>query len=400
MHTHTARLTIRNLIAVAMLSLSSGEAAAAFSTEELACRSAITTGASKLASAAYKAVATCHKRRDRSADAAATDCNDIGQADAVKMAVARAVDKLASTVGGDADRCSGSFPEDLGYYNCPSPCDTEVPAIETFSDVAECVSCLVQERTTAITTDALGSPAPPLEAIDAKCHSALAKSQGKQLARVLKTRNKCQYIAEKTAGVEDLASCTGGADADGDAAIGLARSKAESVVAVACQPADLDNLDSCDGASLSGLQACVLDGADSAGEDLFAAFHGLGTAGPTTTVPPTTTTMPPPATWTVVQGILETNCGGCHTNSSVSGGLGGLDDYDAGYANLVNADSSCGSTSYDKRVLPGDSASSLLMRKLDWTHDCGAAMPFGGAKLSAGTRSTIRSWIDAGALKN
>lgn len=387
-------MTAQALIATVITALCSSPAPAAFTGAELSCRSTIATAAGKLATIAYKTVATCHKQRDRNAGAAATDCNDISQADAARHKVAAAVAKLTSSVGGAADRCAGLIPADLGYYDCPAPCSAQVT---TFSDVADCVSCVVQERISAITSDALGSPAPPLGTAEAKCHSALSKTQGKQFGTVVKTRTKCQRAAEKVQGTEDLASCAGGADAAGDAAIAAARAKAETAIDNACQSADLGALDTCDPASVPDLQTCVLDGAESGGETVFEAFYELGVAGPTTT---TTTTTLPPATWTGVQGILASKCAGsCHTGSSVSGGLGGLDDYDAGYTNLVNADATCGG-SLAKRVLPADSASSFMMHKLDWTQDCGATMPFGGSKLPAGERNVIRAWIDAGALKN
>ncbi|MBI5504774.1 MAG: hypothetical protein HY899_08215 [Deltaproteobacteria bacterium] len=399
MSTPTTRSIAHALIAAAIVAASPSAAPAAFSDAALTCRAAISRGGSKLATTAYKTVATCHKQRDRDAGAAGTDCNDISQAGAVKQQVAGAVAKLASSVGGASDRCAGLIPADLGYYNCPAPCDVEVPALTTFSDVADCVSCVVQEQVSTITTDALGSPVPALDAADGKCHSALSKTQGKQFGAVLKTRNKCQDNAEKRGGVEDLSSCTGGADTAGDAKIGTGRAKAEASIASACQPADRGNLDTCDPTLISGLQACVLGSAESAGETVFEALRTLDTAAPTTTTTTTTTTLPP-ATWTGVQSLLAARCAGsCHTGSSVSGGLGGLDDYDAGYTNLVNANTACGG-SLAKRVLPGDSASSFMMHKLDWTQDCGSTMPFGGAKLPAGERDVIRAWIDAGALKN
>jgi hypothetical protein len=51
-------------------------------------------------------------------------------------------------------------------------------------------------------------------------------------------------------------------------------------------------------------------------------------------------------------------------------------------------------------VVPGNSAQSLLIRKLSATPPFGARMPFGGAPLPDSTIQIIKSWIDQGALDN
>jgi len=51
-------------------------------------------------------------------------------------------------------------------------------------------------------------------------------------------------------------------------------------------------------------------------------------------------------------------------------------------------------------VVPGNSAQSLLIRKLSATPPFGARMPFGGTPLPDSTIQIIRNWIDQGALDN
>ena len=56
----------------------------------------------------------------------------------------------------------------------------------------------------------MGNPAAPLDQADAKCHAAIGKSFAKQFSTVVKTRTKCQNLAEKD-GATDPPSCAGGA---------------------------------------------------------------------------------------------------------------------------------------------------------------------------------------------
>jgi hypothetical protein len=51
-------------------------------------------------------------------------------------------------------------------------------------------------------------------------------------------------------------------------------------------------------------------------------------------------------------------------------------------------------------VVPGNSAQSLLIRKLSATPPFGARMPFGGTPLPDSTIQIIKNWIDQGALDN
>jgi hypothetical protein len=116
--------------------------------------------------------------------------------------------------------------------------------------------------------------------------------------------------------------------------------------------------------------------------------------------------MGPQPIWSEIHAqVVAPVCGGCH---GLSGGLGGLDDCNAGYASLVDVPSTR-LPSMD-RVEPGDPITSFLMHKLDGTQGmfsaqcvamfCGSQMPLGGPPLSIEIRDAVRTWIMNGALND
>lgn len=101
-----------------------------------------------------------------------------------------------------------------------------------------------------------------------------------------------------------------------------------------------------------------------------------------------------------VQPIFTGNCAsiGCHAGPMPAQGM----NLSAGaaYAGLVNVPSAeCGPT---LRVRPGDATNSYLMWKLQGSGPCfsGTQMPKGSPPLSAAQQTTIRTWINEGALNN
>jgi hypothetical protein len=96
-----------------------------------------------------------------------------------------------------------------------------------------------------------------------------------------------------------------------------------------------------------------------------------------------------------IQPILTTNCVPCHGPPAPQNHL----DLSAGvaWANLVNV------TSFEfapaKRVVPSDTAASVLYHKLEGDDRYGPQMPFGGS-LQAVERDAIRAWILEGARNN
>jgi photosystem II stability/assembly factor-like uncharacterized protein len=102
--------------------------------------------------------------------------------------------------------------------------------------------------------------------------------------------------------------------------------------------------------------------------------------------------------------VYSTTLGGmcasaeCHAGASAPGGLD-MSTADNAYSNLVGvaaAGPSCGSSGLT-RVVPGDSAHSLLYLKVSGTAPCGSRMPYGKPDLSSEAIAQIKSWIDSGA---
>jgi hypothetical protein len=99
-----------------------------------------------------------------------------------------------------------------------------------------------------------------------------------------------------------------------------------------------------------------------------------------------------PPTWATIHAkILAPTCatgtGTCHTADFAPRGLV-LSDADASYTALLDG----------RRVLPGDPACSLLVKRLE-SSDPSYRMPRGPTPLSAGELCTITKWIAAGAQK-
>src|SRR6266542_2738109 len=85
-----------------------------------------------------------------------------------------------------------------------------------------------------------------------------------------------------------------------------------------------------------------------------------------------------------VHTILAAKCLSCHSAERRSGGLSL-----AAYADALEGGRS------GAAVRPGDSAGSLLMRRI--MGEVTPSMPLGQPPLSAGETATIRAWIDEGA---
>jgi hypothetical protein len=127
----------------------------------------------------------------------------------------------------------------------------------------------------------------------------------------------------------------------------------------------------------------------------------------TTTSSTSSTTLLPFSTWTEIQAVFAQSCdgSGCHSSQFPGGGLASLDDYDAGYAGLINEDATCFNTSFATRVVPGDPDASYLVEKLEAKLENRAAdgcssMPLTGDALTAEQIAGIRAWITSGAPKN
>jgi len=104
-----------------------------------------------------------------------------------------------------------------------------------------------------------------------------------------------------------------------------------------------------------------------------------------------------------VQPVFDANCAlsGCHAGATAPFGLS-LESGDA-IGNLVNVPAAAADCNGDPRVLPGNSGGSVLYKRISGVM-CGARMPFsfppGSDTLTTAEQTTIRDWIDQGALNN
>ncbi len=109
----------------------------------------------------------------------------------------------------------------------------------------------------------------------------------------------------------------------------------------------------------------------------------------------------PPTYATIFGSILRPTCasgtGTCHTSDAqaraATGGLV-LEDVDQAYASLLGTGTEAGHA----RVIPGDPACSLIMKRLESTVPT-YHMPPGPTSLSAGETCTIVKWISSGAAR-
>ena len=101
-------------------------------------------------------------------------------------------------------------------------------------------------------------------------------------------------------------------------------------------------------------------------------------------------------TFTEVQEIFTVSCLPCHSNLSLSGGLG-LQAPQT-FSNIVNVPSS--QVPSLSRIEPNDPEESYIIDKLEGTQAVGGQMPLGQSPLPAQTIQLIRDWITAGAPDN
>ncbi len=298
--------------AAAVIIIASGAgspAHAAFNPAQQKCRDTVAKNAAKLAKVINKTLVACHK--GRSSQGSPIDCNFISNDSDPKDKTTKAENKLRALVGGASDKCApAGSPADVGYSSCPAPCAGAVPSITTFADVAECVICLTRSSAQSLRLDGQGSPIVPLNPAEATCHNELGRNQTKLYDKVLKERIKCQKKADKN-GELDTTSCEG---IDPKSKIAKTRGKAEGKVLSRCSsPVDLLELDSCSDASLSILNQCLFNDAETRGEDLFKQLYSLvsgvtTTTSTTSTSTTTTTTGGPTTTTTTLSGSQDAQC--------------------------------------------------------------------------------------------
>lgn len=88
------------------------------------------------------------------------------------------------------------------------------------------------------------------------------------------------------------------------------------------------------------------------------------------------------------------NIDGCHGTGA---GTLFLTDTATAYASLVDIRSGCNGLI---RVIPGDADNSVLVMKVEGTHQCGGRMPLNDNPLDSIDQANIRNWVTQDAFNN
>ncbi len=271
------------------------EASANLPSNVIACRAAIGKATTRLSKAHTKAIASCHRSRNRGAVLAGTDCNDLPGAD-LGNSLPSAESRFSSTV---TSKCTGVDPGDANYEACPAPCTDDVPTISDMGDVASCLVCMGRERVEAVARDANGSPAAPLDPDTRRCADTIAKESSRLYAAILRDVTRCQ-AREEAAGAETSTWCV--SSSFPSESVGDRQMDAQNGIVSACDLSSFAALDSC-AATQFGLADCVeeetSDGAQLHAGDALTSGPVVTTTTSTTTsttvttTSTTSTTLPP-----------------------------------------------------------------------------------------------------------
>ena len=277
-------------LAVLLITFTAGTAPAAFSPDELKCRKIVSKNMNKVAKAASKAQAGCHKARNVDRRPLTDDCNDLSVADdtlkydKAKNKFVAAVQKSCVDAGVDPARIMAE------YISCSTSCTAsqalDNPLAQTTDgmlQLASCLGCMAGEQASLRNVQALGLPPALLDdpvtgKDDQKCHQSLAKGFDKVVLTTLKARTKCQKSAEKKEGAEGLGDTDCLTD-DSKGKIAKAATKAEGLVTSACDGVDFAAYaltGGCSGATdPASYNACAGVEAASAGDSLVSATYRL-----------------------------------------------------------------------------------------------------------------------------
>jgi len=209
----------------------------------------------------------CEDKRLRGVIAAAVDCNDLGNAGfpaSSTTKIATAASRLTSKIGTNC-ASPASSPAGNGYTTCASPCDATVPAISTYTDVANCLVCLAKEQARADVQTAYGN-SPPVQGgkTDAwRCQdSRVGRAQRTYAKAKMKQQQTCQYKEDR--GKIGSVAC---ASADLTGAVARAAQTLSTKINK-CTDTDLAALTSCS-TTVAAEQTCAKTAADALADTLF-----------------------------------------------------------------------------------------------------------------------------------
>ncbi|HEY2775552.1 MAG TPA: hypothetical protein VGK20_16040 [Candidatus Binatia bacterium] len=255
----------------------------------LACRAGVARSTLKLTKAMLRAVTLCNDARDRDGAMSGTDCNDLTAAD-TDGSVASAQQKFVAAVSSVTGKCGGVSPSDALYPSCAAPCDSTVPSVSSFTDVATCLVCLARHEVETTSQQIHGTPASPLSTDERRCEGTVGGSGAKLFQAVVKDVTACEALDE-AAGATTTDYCTTQTfprQAVQNAAYGTGNK-----IVGACDLASFSNLDSCASERFS-LAECVGDDVLASARRFASDAVSLSPSEATTTTTSTTTTTEEP----------------------------------------------------------------------------------------------------------
>src|SRR5689334_22638538 len=235
--------------------------AAAIPPADANCRKGIDAGAVAVSGAVFKNEEKCFRLRMIGAIPGTVNWTDTAApAFPDALSVGKAKTKAAQSV---LRGCLGAqTPQTNGYVFCPAPCDAAVPTIAAYGDVADCIACLADRRTSDAIGAAYGNPGSPAGDA-AKCQNQIGKAVQKYAITQQKESQACQFTEDLT---PTGANCR---LADPRSKVARALLKINLIAEKCGAPTnEWSVLNSC-GGSASAEQSCIKAEADMLDDDLF-----------------------------------------------------------------------------------------------------------------------------------
>jgi hypothetical protein len=244
-----------------VLALPSGAEARPQHVIDYLCLSHLFAGASKLGKDSIKQLGKCHSQRLNGNLPPETDCNDETNAPWAKLR-ARDAFSLRRRAYRRCHVPMASPPATMGFTSCPAPCDTTVPAISSYEDVANCITCQVLASSEVLAAQVYGTPPLPAGPQEA-CFSRLTRVIRHYIGARLKALRNCRLLQAKGRLAPEVDCST----FDGTGIVARALSLVSPGVEM-CTDVDLQSLDSC-GHSVEDEIGCLPPALDGGAVEIF-----------------------------------------------------------------------------------------------------------------------------------
>jgi len=259
-----------------------------FPDEDEKCRTNIGKRIRVYSDKVLKTYEYCHKQQRKLNLPLSVDCTDLDDPGFPLNKSEALVKQVGKTAENIVKKClDAATPTANGYDTCPSPCDLVVPAIVTYTDVSNCLTCLAEDEMRTAVIDAYGSN-PDLTTVSNDARKCQESNINTSLRKYTKTRIMEQQRCQRDEDEGDIGStdCVA-VDLRGK----IAKAESKLIVKIAkCTDLDLAELTSC-GTTVATEQACILAAGQGVADNLFAEVYPVPdpTPTPTPTVTPTAT---------------------------------------------------------------------------------------------------------------